>query len=375
MAPAGVVFLLYLVFVLVFLVPLAPAFVDNWRRGIGPAFICACIGFLVGAVWPWGYDNTYLTSTDPGYVRFAAGLLFGSVGWIAGATIGWFHPRFEIERSQRPARRLGWRSRSSRCSGSCRARVHDAGIPRSLWVSMFAAGEAIVAVTLFVLAQRNRFRQVGAVVGAIVALTIVTRIAIGFSSTLPADRAWLDIWRSAQPDAASFTPNLLTPASPVCPGVAPAGGLDPGFRYPDSHSSTWLDGHVPRWLPDGFGILTWSDMGPSVGEWADGGCGLVRLVLEDHEWTPEPRLRARDDVDQIGRWFVWERHCPRSLVRDGPCLVYRSGFQEETGESGSLLVWTWGIDRDVGDEIALGIAVGSPTPYPRRDARDSSTTA
>jgi hypothetical protein len=353
-APAGLVFLLYLIyliFAVVFLGPLVPAFIDNWRRGIAPAFICACIGFLVGAVWPWGLDNTSIT--HPGWVRLAAGLLFGSAGWIAGAAIGWFHPRFGTERRARRASEpwivLALIPMLAIMLLLARTTPPNSGPDLR---SVFAGGEAIVAVTLLVFAQRNRFRQVGAFVGAIVALTIITRVAIGFSSAMPADRPWLDIWRSRQPDAASFAPNLLAPVSPVCPGAAPAFGRDPGFRYPDSHSSTWLDGHVPRWLPDDFGILTWWDVGPFGGQWADRGCGLVRLTLEEGEWAPKRPLLARDDVDRIGHWYVWERLCPRRVGRNGPCLVYRAGFQ-----SGGLVLWTWGLDRDVADRIALGISV------------------
>jgi hypothetical protein len=86
----------------------------------------------------------------------------------------------------------------------------------------------------------------------------------------------------------------------------------------------------------------------------------VRLVLDDRGGWAKPRLRARHDVDQIGDWYVWDRDChPRKSATGAPCLVYRSGFQEESGEPGNLHLLTWGLERDVADQIALGIPVRS----------------
>jgi len=130
-------------------------------------------------------DNSYIV--DTGYVWLAAGLFGGSLGRLIGAAVGWLHPRFAVERSERQA---------------CMPWLAVALIPLFLTfpllaaftgpslVHMFAASEAIVAVTLLVFAQGNRFRQVGAVVGAIVALTIMGIAGIGFGSLLSLDRAW-----------------------------------------------------------------------------------------------------------------------------------------------------------------------------------------
>ena len=342
-----------MVFAMVFLGLLGPAFIDNWRRGIGPAFGFACVGFVVGAAWPWDLDNSYIV--DRGYVWLAAGLLGGSLGWLIGAAVGWFHPRFAVERSERKARRLWVAVALIPLLLTIPLLVGASpAYPGPSWVHMFAASEAIAAVTLLVFAQRNRFRQAGAVVGAIAAITIIGIAGIGFSSAMPSNRAWLDVWRSDQPEAASFAQNLLIPASRVCP----VAGLDPAIRYPSSDSSTWLDGHVPRWLPDDFGILSW-DRNPSVGTWTNAGCGLVRLTLEDHKWVPRRDLLDRAKVDRIGSWFVWELDCrPGSTAEDGPCLVYRAGSGEgAVGEVVSPHLLMRGIDRDVGDRIALGIPV------------------
>jgi hypothetical protein len=275
---------------------------------------------------------------------------------LIGAAVGWLHPRFAVERSERHARKLSLAATLISLLLTIPLLVGTSSAysgPR--WVDMFAANGAILAVTLLVFAQRNRFRQAGAVVGAIVALTIMGIAGIAFSSAMPSDRAWLDVWRWEQPEAASFAPNLLTPASPVCPGVAPVAGLDPRIRYPSSDSSTWLDGHVPGWLPDDSGILTW-DRNPSVGTWANTGCGLVRLTLDDHKWVPGLDLL---EVDRMGSWFVWDRDCRRGRTAGaGPCLVYRAGVGEGTvGEVVSLHLAMRGIDRATGDTIALGIPV------------------
>jgi hypothetical protein len=251
-------------FGMVFLVLLAPAFIDNWRLGIGPAFGFACVGFVIGAVWPWDLDNSYID--DTGYGRLAAGLFGGSLGWLIGAAVGWLHPRFAVERSERHARKLSLAATLISLLLTIPLLVGTSSAysgPR--WVDMFAANGAILAVTLLVFAQRNRFRQAGAVVGAIVALTIMGIAGIAFSSAMPSDRAWLDVWRWEQPEAASFAPNLLTPASPVCRASLRSPASIPASDTP------------PRTRPRG-----WTDTSPAGSPTTSGssrGIGIHRLEL------------------------------------------------------------------------------------------------
>ncbi|MGZ8631587.1 MAG: hypothetical protein ACXWZF_11580 [Actinomycetota bacterium] len=187
----------------------------------------------------------------------------------------------------------------------------------------------------------------------------------------------LEAWRSAQPDAESFAPNLLDPVpeEPVG-GCPPFGNDDRLFRTGfDPERVQWLDGHVPRWLPDDFGLVDWviseedldEDAGDwiesqSVGVWADRSCRRVSLVL--FEANPDsPRLdRNYSVVDEVGDWAVMTGpKCKRSAIADDSCLQYFAWSYEERGERGGtvlgLQLHMQGIDRDVGDRIALGIPV------------------
>ena len=189
----------------------------------------------------------------------------------------------------------------------------------------------------------------------------------------------LEVWRSAQPDAESFAPNLLAPApdpvQPVigCPGFGSADRLFAAAFDPERVQ--WLDGHVPRWLPADFGLVDWViseevyDRGEdetikaqSAAVWADAGCRRVSLAL--FEANPDiPRMdRFYTVVDEVGDWAVMAGPgCERGAMADGSCLRYVAWSSDERGESGGgvlgLHLQMLGIDRDVGDKIALGIPV------------------
>ena len=218
-------------------------------------------------------------------------------------------------------------------------------------------------------ASAGRIAMVCAWIGLAVAILVV-------AFTRPTE---LEAWRASQPDAESFAANLLAPAplgDPVfgCPSVEsdgghlPRGGLDP-------ERGQWLDGHAPRWLPEDFGLVDWLvaedgwDPGvgdaiysQSVGVWADGGCRRVSLALfwgDPHA----PRLdRLYSVVDEVGGWnVVAGPRCKRAATADGSCLHYLAWSHDERGEGRGrvlgLRLQMLGIDRDVGDRIALGIPV------------------
>lgn len=218
-------------------------------------------------------------------------------------------------------------------------------------------------------ASAGRIAMVCAWIGLAVAILVV-------AFTRPTE---LEAWRASQPDAESFAANLLAPAplgDPVfgCPSVEsdgghlPRGGLDP-------ERGQWLDGHAPRWLPEDFGLVDWLvaedgwDPGvgdaiysQSVGVWADGGCRRVSLALfwgDPHA----PRLdRLYSVVDEVGGWnVVAGPQCKRAATADGSCLHYLAWSHDERGEGRGrvlgLRLQMLGIDRDVGDRIALGIPV------------------
>jgi hypothetical protein len=368
------------------LIPIGWSFIDNWRRGIAPAFVAACIGFVVGgavaaqrAGWPHPLDGACVDET--GGIWIAAALLCGGVGWLTGAVIGWFDSR-TIRPSTPEVRRLwvavallallatlpfGWPPFEWFMDIT---QMHPRGFFIYTRLAMFAAGTALVAVTLLVLAYRSRLGRGGAAIGAIVAISILIAAGMQFSSLLPLDSVWLNAWRMEQADAASFAPNVLTPASADCPG---ASAFEHGARIlvPGVHRDTftWLDGHVPRWLPDGFRLLTWG-ASPARGVWADGQCRLVWLKLWGYYRFGEharSRLRKQTaDADRVGSWYVVERRCPGGSSTGDPCLEYVTLVPEDrSGGPGSLTLMMRGVSRNEGDRIALGIPVWDPTTSER----------
>ena len=212
--------------------------------------------------------------------------------------------------------------------------------------------------------------------GIVIASGIAVAIAIlVMAFTRPSE---LEAWRSAQPDAESFAPNLLAPApdpvQPVigCPGFVSRDHLFAGAFDPERVQ--WLDGHAPRWLPADFGLVDWTiseeywDEGwgetrqiQSDAVWADAGCRQVSLAV--FEANPNiPRWdRFYTVVDEVGNWTVMAGPgCERRAIADGSCLRYVAWSNEREESGGGVLglhLQMLGIGRDVGDRIALGIPV------------------
>jgi hypothetical protein len=190
----------------------------------------------------------------------------------------------------------------------------------------------------------------------------------------------LEAWRSAQPDAESFAPNLLAPV-PAAPDGAVEGcssfvSRDHSFDVAfDPEQVQWLEGHVPRWLPDGFGLVDYvtseyrwdpqegeSTPTHSVAVWGDGACRRISLVLfgsaRDHRRVD----RLYSIVDEVGDWDVVEgRGCKASAIAAGSCLHYLARSDDERSTNGERVLGLGlqmsGIDRETGDKIALGIPV------------------
>ena len=229
---------------------------------------------------------------------------------------------------------------------------------------MIYVAAALMAIALLVLALRGSFgsSRTNVPIGATAAIAIPVIGVMWFASIQPLNR-----WVSAQPDAESFAPNLLDAApNPVeggCPPVSTNVDRLHGFgRGPAGAEGRlqWIEGHVPRWLPDGFGLVTWDNWRVSLGIWADERrCRQVQLVLfEGH--PDSPRWSDFAGGDHVGDWAFTERPCPDS-VSEGPCLQYLAWSHDEPGEGErevmGLHLQTWGVDRDEADRIARGIPV------------------
>lgn len=341
---------------------------------LGLAVVCACIGFALAVVvtlrhTAWDLDRTYFENNSD--VLSLAGLFGGSIGWFVGANIGWFLSRSTIQ----PSHDHAW---GLRFAAMFPAAIAVLGLVRSpaiespegqTTLALVPAGAALVSLTLLVLAQRGRFRQAGAVVGAIVAMAIVVSTGMRFNSFLPLDRAHLIGWRMGQADVESFAPNLLAPvpAAQNCPAAPLSAVLGrDGFGRGGAGATGrlhWLEGHVPRWLPNGFGLVSWDNWRLSIGEWRDESCRQIRLVL--FEGNPDsPRWDRYPVLDQIGDWAVIAAPCEGRRIPEASCLGYLAWSPEERGAGeGEILglhLQMLGIDRYEGDRIALGIPVHGP---------------
>jgi len=333
---------------------IARAFILSWIGFIAAFF--AAMNSLQGANGPTGVRGTPSNLT----VVVAASLLGGSIGWFIGAVFGWF---------PRPVKPGPWGAHGLRAAAGWFALIGFAsflvyGVNGAALVAfMIGVGAALVTVTLLVLGQRRISSPSAAVIGATVAIAILAIASMQFSSLLPLDRAWLGIWRAGQAEADSFAPNLLASPPDECSAVPlEEGGDDIGSRRYDSlglgtwYRQGWLEGHVPRWLPRGFGLLAWGlPPGGATGLWTDARCRQIKLVLfegnlKDRLWT---RFHADD---RVGDWAV------TSLTQVGaPRLEYLAWNPAVPGEADDeilgLHLVMLGIDRDVGDRIALGIPV------------------
>lgn len=335
---------------------------------LGLASLCACIGFALGFATTWNltggdWDRTYVGANSE--VLMMAGLFGGSIGWSFGAFAAWLLPGSSNE----PTREESWWLRFCAVGTGAIAllslqHVVASDIPEVIvGFSMVPPAAALVTLTLLALAQRNRFRRSGAALGTVVAVMVLMATAMRFGSFLPFDQAWLEGWRSAQADAGNFAPNLLATAPRECPDVpADAGDHFDSFGQGTGEARPrWLEGHVPRWLPQGFGLRAWYRRPGGIGGvWVDERCRQVRLVL--FEGSPQARRWSRYQVvDRIGEWTISIGLCERVGDTDGPCLEYLAWSPEERGENHGevlgLALQTFGIGREDGDRIALGIPV------------------
>ena len=334
---------------------IARAFIFSWI-GFIAAFVVA-MDSLQDANGPTGVRGTPSNLT----LVVAASLLGGSIGWFIGAVLGWF------SRAVKPG---AWGAHELRVAAGWFASFGFASLfvyaanGAALVAFMIGVGAALVTVTLLVLGQRRISSLSAVVIGATVAIAILAAASMQFSSLLPLDRAWLGVWRSGQAEADSFAPNLLASPPDECSAVPlEEGGDDIGSRRYDSlglgtwYRQGWLEGHVPRWLPREFGLLAWGiPPGGATGLWTDARCRQIKLVV--FEGNPMDRLWTRfHAVDRVGDWSV----TPPATRREAPWLEYLAWNPAVPGEADDeilgLHLLMLGIDRDVGDRIALGIPV------------------
>jgi hypothetical protein len=152
---------------------------------IGLAFVCSCIGFVVALVLTKeNAEVTFLGESgrfqDEATQVIAVALLAGSVGWYTGAVVGW--SRWGPGRV--PSRAGAWAMRIAALLPLWllyRSLQSLNGHPDSI---MMGIGAALVIGTLFVLAQRGRFREASAAIGAGMGIVMIVAASISLGSAL-----------------------------------------------------------------------------------------------------------------------------------------------------------------------------------------------
>ncbi len=150
---------------------------------------------------------------------------------------------------------------------------------------------------------------------------------------------------------------VLSPAPRVCPL-----GLVRATALPASSLDKAIDGHVPMWLPDGFGLAgAWAPPSQGLGPdfaaeavWADDQCREIDLTY----WNRIEGVSRLPDKPRVGDWFVTDKPgaCGNAVLGDARCLWYFTQ-PESAGIRVQLSVTMMGVSRRTGDAIVRSIAV------------------
>jgi hypothetical protein len=112
-----------------------------------------------------------------------------------------------------------------------------------------------------------------------------------------------------------------------------------------------IQGHVPGYLPTGFGLANvWGEGERMFGmaTWTDGRCREVTVGVG-------PRLRSAEGVPIGEGWFLTvdvPGGCGNAVLGRGRCLRYMTIV-----EDGTIWVQMIGLDRSEGDPIVYSIPV------------------
>jgi hypothetical protein len=154
--------------------------------------------------------------------------------------------------------------------------------------------------------------------------------------------------RSAQP-----LPSILSPAPPPRSGPyglteCPIGFGEWGEEISASVLVRAMDGHLPRWLPRGFGLFAaWRYESPGArATWTNRRCREFTLGYSP-SGTPEYLMGSR-----VGAWTLTEsgKGCGNAVLGSGRCLVYELRLSTE-----SMVVQALGLSRRLGDRVVLSI--------------------
>jgi len=180
--------------------------------------------------------------------------------------------------------------------------------------------------------------------------------AIGLVACTPPEREGLPTV-SPSDRLTGAAASVLSPAPRVCPlGIMRATALSA------SSLNEAIDGHVPTWLPDGFGLVgAWGPPSQGLGPdfaaeavWADDECREIDLTY----WNRIEGVARLPDKPRVGDWFVTDKPgaCGNAVLGDARCLWYFTQ-PESAGIRVQLSVSMTGVSRRTGDAIVRSIAM------------------
>jgi hypothetical protein len=144
--------------------------------------------------------------------------------------------------------------------------------------------------------------------------------------------------------APSIQPQVLTAAPRECPiGIGPLRGN----HLPLEQTPKALRGHLPAWLPDGFGVAVTVNYGRggASATWVNEACNEVTVGFNPQRQQPTPG-------PHVGAWTVTvdAPGCSNYVLGPGTCLGYTANSSD-----GSVWIQAMGIERSVGDRIVQSI--------------------
>jgi hypothetical protein len=151
-------------------------------------------------------------------------------------------------------------------------------------------------------------------------------------------------------DEPGLPKRILRNAPRHCPIALPQGPSVPAKELPDA-----MRGHLPHWLPHGFGVtdIFASDDGSYAGAtWSDHRCRQVQVGVNFSSSVFGIRSGHR-----VGAWTLTKdvpRGCGNAVLGKARCLIYLARLRP----AGSAGVETIGLNRKEANRIVLSIPLG-----------------
>jgi len=150
-----------------------------------------------------------------------------------------------------------------------------------------------------------------------------------------------------EPASERVSPDILRATPRDCPLPLVRAGSIGGPELPEG-----MRGHLPLWLPDGFGLAR--AFGPGDGAlagaiWTDHQCREIALYL----WDSHEGHAGEGPGHRVGDWILLvnePRDCGNAVLGQARCLGYRASV-----ESGTLGIQMMGVHPSIGDRIVRSI--------------------